>query len=126
MADFAQFVTAAEPALGWSDGTFPAAYERNCEEGKLSVLDHDPVAIKTLEMLDRKHEGVFQGTMTELLAELNQGAYRYNRSYGWPKDPRSMGAAIRRITPALRSVGIVVARHREGKMGKRIVTIRKA
>src|SRR5207245_1249553 len=44
MADFAIWVTAAEPACPWEAGSFLRAYARNRRNAEEAVLDGDPVA----------------------------------------------------------------------------------
>lgn len=44
MADFARFVTAAEPALGWADGAFMEAYAANRTDVAAAALDASAVA----------------------------------------------------------------------------------
>ncbi len=48
MADFARWVTAAEPALGWPDGAFMAAYDANREAVGDAAIDGNAVATAIL------------------------------------------------------------------------------
>lgn len=112
MADFARFVTAAETALGWSSGTFMAAYERSRKETNAALADGDSVvrAIRQF-MADRS---AWQGLMSDLYRELDaiDGA---NRSTDWPGAARWFGDRLRRAAPTLRSLGIEVRNRRQAR-----------
>ena len=69
MADFAEWATAAEPALGWPSGAFLAAYTANRDSANDLALDADVIVAPLRQFIDRK--GEWQGTASELLAELN-------------------------------------------------------
>src|SRR6185312_15987157 len=51
MADFAKWATAAEPALGWAQGAFMVAYNRNREAANELALEASPIASKLVELL---------------------------------------------------------------------------
>ena len=112
MADFATFVTAAEPALGWSDGAFMNAYSRNRDLGREIVLEADSVvqAILSWNPVD------WDGTATELLAELEDHApVSVVRSQYWPKSASMLSNKLKRHVPVLRAMGINVEWTSEGK-----------
>ncbi len=116
MADFAAWVTAAEPVLGWDSGAFLAAYMGNRENANETAIEASPVgpAIKGL-MHSRDH---WQGTARELLAKLedHHADEKTRRRRDWPGNPRAMGAALRRIAPNLRNAEIGVTFYpRQGK-----------
>jgi hypothetical protein len=110
MADFARWVAAAEPTLGWPAGTFLDAYSGKRAEAHELTLEASVIA-PYVRLLAR--EG-FVGTATELLRRLdeqggeNLGELRRN---GWPKDARRLSGALRRIAPDLRAVGLGVDFH---------------
>jgi hypothetical protein len=106
MADFAEWVTAAEPGLGWASSSFMAAYSGNRQDATALTLDANPVAAKVCKLAA---DGGFEGTMTELLAKLNKGADEVlTRQGDWPKTARGLGGQLRRLVPGLRAVGVQV------------------
>jgi hypothetical protein len=121
MADFAVWVTAAEPALGWEPGTFMKAYSGNREAANELALDASPVSMPIRSLVDRKP---WTGTATELLKVLDAlvGDAVTNRK-SWPKTGRTLSNTISRLAPNLRAVGIEISRSRNGRA--RLITIKK-
>jgi hypothetical protein len=106
MADFAEWVTAAESGLGWAPGTFMAAYAGNRADANLLALDANPLSGPVRALVD---EGDFEGTVTALLNALLEGADdAVTRQPGWPKSARTLSGLLRRLTPNLRAVGVQV------------------
>jgi hypothetical protein len=107
MADFAKWIAAAEPALGWRRGTFLAAYRRNRGEAAASTIDADPVSIAAQKLVH--HEGAWDGSASELLARLADWAGdRVVHGRSWPKTANLLSNRLRRAAPALRAWGIEV------------------
>lgn len=107
MADFAHWITAAEPALPWESGRFMEAYERNQKEALNILLESDILA--TIISSFMKPGKTWEGTATELLDELREFApdeTAGNRSF--PKAANTLTNRLRRIAPSLRSEGIDV------------------
>jgi hypothetical protein len=104
MADFARWVSAAEPALGWAPGTFLAAYQRNHRAANDIALESAPVARLLLAVLQSR--GGWSGIAAELLDVLNEQACdEVRRQSTWPKDARSMAGQLKRLAPNLRRAG---------------------
>lgn len=96
MADFAKWIIAAGPTLGWKDpAEFLDAYTANQDEATTTVLDGDIVveAIKALKFKD----GEWSGQLKELLAFVPDHKYK-------PKSPRGLRGVLRRLAPALRRI----------------------
>src|SRR5262249_29460767 len=87
LADFAQWVVAAEPALGWPRGAFLAAYQRNRADAGRLALEADCVAPILLALLSER--GGFEGTCQGLLEMLN-GRAGDRPPRGWPATPRGL------------------------------------
>jgi hypothetical protein len=123
MADFARWVVAAEPALGWPSGSFLKAYTGNRDAVHEIALDAAVIVPPMRTMLE---SGEFLGTATELLDRLagivGESA---TRRKGWPGNATSLSRELARIAPNLRSVGIEVERRRESH-GRRLIAIRIA
>jgi len=125
MADFATWVTAAEPALGWEAGAFLDAYAVNREQAHELALDGSALASAIRELLPESG-GTWQGTSSELLDTLVQRVGRDEtdrllKRKAWPASPRGLAGDLRRLAPNLRAVGIEVTFEREAR--RRLITI---
>jgi len=108
MADFAVVGMAAEEALGWEPGRFMAAYVQSRDLADYQALEASVIGAPVQDLV--AHLGSWEGTATALLEKL-EGGYADDKVRGqkwWPQDGRGMGAALRRIAPNLRAIGIAV------------------
>jgi len=106
MADFAIWVVAAEPALGWDDGTFINAYNANRSAANGLALESSPVVPFIRRLVEL---GSWTGTSTDLLKRLNGLADdRVQRLKSWPKAGNTLSGILRRLAPNLRADGIDV------------------
>jgi hypothetical protein len=123
MADFAVWVTAAEPALGWKAGTFLAAYNSKRAATNDLALDASPVAAAVKKLIEEKP---WEGTAGELLTALNSLVpEKDTKAKQWPKNPLALSNILRRLAPNLRVAGTEVAFSRTpGKNSKRLLSIR--
>jgi hypothetical protein len=115
MADFAIWVTAAEEALGWPQGTFLAAYTENRAQADMVALQASVIAGPV--WLFAHHHWLLRqkpwvGTATKLLAELEKGVDETTQAQrsrnGWPRAPHILSGALKRIAPSLRKCGLDV------------------
>jgi hypothetical protein len=125
MADFAVFVTAAEEALGWSSGSFLAAYEANRAQGNDLALDANPVGVAVRLLVDN-HNGEWTGTAENLRTEAGSFASdEVRRGRFWPQTAWAMSNQLTRLTPNLRAAGIAVTRERANDAARtRLITLR--
>ena len=108
MADFCEWVCAAEPTLGWEPGTFLEIYRRNRADANTLAREATPVVPPLMELLEGSG-GEWQGTATELHEALSSlVSEKMQRSKPWPKSGRSTSASLNRLAPNLRHVGIWV------------------
>lgn len=123
MADFAAFATAAEGALGWTSGTFKAAYEQNAKEALEVALEADPVAIAVKALMaDRTN---WSGTPTLLYHDLRSlVGEQVQRTQDWPKAANALSSRLRRAAPGLRELGIEVDVDR-GEHARLLTIVRK-
>lgn len=125
MADFARWMVAAEPGLGWQAGTFEAAYAVNRQESVDLAFESDLVAVAVrafVEKLDNEGARSWEGTATELLTELDAVvSEKARQSRKWPKLAAVLGNDLERSAPALRLKNIIVEKT---KSGKRYISIR--
>ena len=126
MADFALWVTAAEPALAWPAGAFMAAYTGNREAANDLTLDASALAGPLRALAGEYTNGAqFMGTATALLAELRTLVDEsVTRQPGWPKSARGLSGALRRLAPNLRAVGVRITFEREaGGQRSRLIQV---
>jgi hypothetical protein len=103
MADFAEWIVAAEPALGWEEGAFLSAYQANRKEANDVTVDASPIGRYLVSL------GTWSGTAAELLDRLTALSKEQERkSKSWPQSPRGLSNAVRRLLPSLRQAGIEV------------------
>jgi hypothetical protein len=115
MADFARWVTAAEPALGMADGAFLRSWQNYRDEALVAALADSPVAMAVKELV--RHQGRWRGTATELLTALERsGGDNMFRDRYLPRTPNRLSNHLRRLAPALRQNGVRIefsrGRHR--------------
>jgi hypothetical protein len=127
MADFARWVSAAEPALGWEKGTFLDTYARHRSEADLDALEHDAVAPLVLRLPGLAASGRWRGTATEMWLALTSLAERAGpRPTGWPKSPSKLTGHLRNVAPLLRAHGVEVASERTSSSRVLVVMHRRA
>lgn len=112
MADFAKWVAAGVPELGFTAGAFMAAYRENIEVGQSAGIESSPVGRAVLNFMGNRID--WNGTAADLQAVLGQCVDESTlRSHAWPKSPRGLSGAVRRLAPALRLAGISIATSRQ-------------
>ena len=121
MADFAQWGEAVLRGLGFSPGSFLDRYYDNRRAACDSALDDNEVA-QALRGMMEPAGGNWRGTASDLLGAL-AGHARQNatKTAQWPKTPKLLSSALRRILPQLRTIGIIVNFERAG--GNRVIAI---
>jgi len=108
MADFALWVTAAAPALGWQPDTFLDAYTGNRASTHEFVVEGSPFAA-TLIAYIKDHPEPWEGRASDLLNALNgQATEETRKQRGWPADATRLSSELRRIAPNLRAIGLAV------------------
>ena len=100
MADFGRWGEAGSRARGGAPGAFLAAYEKNREEATEIALESSPVA-SAVRVLMAGHSP-WTGTAADLLGDLgNLVEPGLRRSASWPKSPRGMAGALKRVMAGL-------------------------
>jgi hypothetical protein len=129
MADFAVRATAMEGAFGWESGSFVEVFEANRQEASEALLANEPLAdaIKqALHYVENMGAAELCGTATELLNRLGTNVDDdTRRSKAWPRGPQVLSRRLRRLAPALRSIGIEYTENEEGHAKKKVKTLRK-
>lgn len=122
MADFARWVTAAEPALGWPSGAFLSTYAGNRRMAVEQSLELDPVGTAVRQLAESEQ---WDGAVGELLERLRPlVADHVRNSRDWPRNARGLSNRLHRPAPALRQVGVLLEFRSRTKKG-RVVSIRK-
>ena len=139
MADFAEFIVAASPALGWESEEFLSAYAENRRDAREEAASASPL-VPVIEALLGRHsvppdpgivgagdpglqslldrapvagERGFDGTATQLLDRLRSICSEAQQRQRWfPATPAAAGAQLRRVAPLLEGRGIVVASYK--------------
>ncbi|MBU8922286.1 MAG: hypothetical protein KOO63_10755 [Bacteroidales bacterium] len=107
MADFDHFAASAAGSWGVSYEQFHGTYRNNRCEAVERGLDTDPLAHAICSFLETLSP--WQGTKCELLSELRGHADTQEALDSLPTNARSLGAKLRRVSPALRIVGIEIS-----------------
>jgi hypothetical protein len=125
MADFALWVTAAEPALGWAPGTFLTAYAGNRGAAAAAALDNS-ILTPALQALAAQGPA-WEGTARQLLEALEAHAdEKLRRQRDWPTSPRKLAGDLRRLAPSLRTAGVDVTFAREaGGQRRRLISLER-
>lgn len=122
LADFAEWVEAAAPALGWESGSFVELMQASRYASSSQAVDGSPVGRLLVDL--SKQEPEWHGQMSDLLEKLKGMADdETRRQRSFPKDATRLSRTIRRLEAPLEvmGVGIEFARSREG----RAVTLRR-
>jgi hypothetical protein len=120
LADFARWVEACAPALGWGAGEFTATCLQVRAELDQQVLGLWPVAPVLDRLLDR-HKGAIETTVGKLLKALNEARGTEDHCVqDWPRTAKALGTELRRFSTSLRRTGIDVTFSSRGREGYRV------
>ena len=109
MADFAQIGEAMHRATGGEPGGWLARYVRHRKDAIRRTIDASPVAHACIEFAESGNRHA--GTVKQLFETLNAraGMHTFERGDYWPRSPKGLADALRRVAPALRQIGIHAA-----------------
>ena len=127
MADFAEWITACEKALGWKSGEFLAAFNENQNEAKATLIENDMFSTALVAMVKAAPENALEITSSLLLSEMERRCgikYPSDRPDGWPRSAKGTRGKVRRIAPALRVMEIEVS-ERRGNDGSKLICFKK-
>ncbi len=127
MADFAQWIVAAEPGLGWEEGSFLPVYLANREDAVQASLEADPIAQAVLKMVeeDMAGHGRWEGSATELLPVLESHvSENVKKSRIWPKTASMLSKRLTQAATILRANGVEIERVKGGRDSRRSIIIR--
>ena len=113
MADFATWVTAAEPGLGWDENSFMDAYMANCAVANQVAIESAQISAPLLKLL--KDCGAWSGTCSDLLDELKSRVpIDVLRHKHWPANAQALSGRLKRLATNLRKIGWAAEWHRDG------------
>jgi hypothetical protein len=138
MASVALFGVAVERAAGWPEGSFMEAYRENIRTADESALESSPI----FEIMQKRITEQWKGTAAELLLLLDQhddhcdlvttlgksctcGMTNILHDNAWPKNARSLSAAIRRLHPNAERQGWKITTVEEGHDKIKTISIEK-
>jgi primase-polymerase (primpol)-like protein len=125
MADFARWVTACEPALGWEREAFLRSYRCNMKDANELALGESPLVAPLWKFLEAHDWKPWQGTASELLDELNKVVdVKVAASDEWPKRANELGGQLRRLAPNLRRTDLEITFIRDG--ARRTIKVAKS
>lgn len=118
MADFARVLAALDKVTGWT--TLPD-YLAATTTAAADVIDGDLFASAVRDLVSQRR--TWSGTASELLAAITPD----KPPRTWPKAPHTASGKLKRITPALLTIGITVSEPmRENGTGRRTFILSKA
>jgi hypothetical protein len=103
MVDFAYLGEAVYQANGIEAGAFVACYRAMRQKGVHRTIESSPIGLALLSFLE-SHPNGWKGKMLELLELLQP--LKPTGETNWPKSAKGMGDALRRLSPALRTIGL--------------------
>ncbi|MCG2778982.1 MAG: hypothetical protein L6406_25180, partial [Desulfobacterales bacterium] len=125
MADFANWIQAAETALPWAEGRFIETYQENRASIIEESINQDLVGNAIKNWIDSwVMQTEWEGSTSDLLDILEKDMGDNTiRSKGWPQDASSLSRRLNSQTKFLRQTGIEIEKCRKGN--DRTVIIRK-
>jgi len=108
LADAAQWITACEIALGMKGG-FVKAHKRNQLRAIADGIEASPVGSAICKLMEDKLR--WSGVPTELESKLCRLTdYSITNSQLWPQSLKGLRNIIKRLTPSLRLMGIIITK----------------
>ncbi|MDX5572884.1 ATP-binding protein [Streptomyces sp. ID01-9D] len=108
MADFARVLAAVDKVQGWNT---LGSYKASARDAVTDVLDGEPFAQAVVALVDRAGADGLVLTASELLERVPTPDKLPKK---WPKDSTRAGGQLKRLAPALRTVGIEVDDSKRG------------
>jgi hypothetical protein len=102
MADFARVLAAVDQVKGWKT---LESYKATAREAVADVLEGEPFAQAVVALVDRAGPAGLTVTASELLERVPTPDKLPKK---WPKDSTRAGGQLKRLAPALRTIGIEV------------------
>lgn len=104
LIEFVHFGMAIAEAMGESKESFLAQFNESREESIARTIDASPVASAIIEWFEVSRRRTTVLPLKELFLKVE--SHRPTNTDAWPRSPKGFGDALRRISPALRQMGI--------------------
>jgi hypothetical protein len=112
IASCAKLVTAAERAMGWTEGEFCQAVFATQAVGRVQSIESSAVASSVMTLMDGRDE--WTNSATELLDQLSKVAGdRVSHSRDWPTRPEQVTTELQAHAHALHAAGLLVESGRQ-------------
>ena len=115
MADFAELGELIARCLGYKEGKFTEAYNRNIGFTNEEAIDSNPTATAITILMTT--QPTWAGKAEDLRIKLNELVSQKKELFGlthskdWPKTPHALSNRLNEIIPNLNEIGVVI--HRE-------------
>ncbi|MEU3204252.1 ATP-binding protein [Streptomyces cyaneofuscatus] len=113
MADFARILAAVDQVKGWDT---MGSYRASARDAVADVLDGEPFAQAVLALVDKAGPEGLTLTTQQILDKVDTPDKLPKK---WPKDSTRAGGQLKRLAPALRTIGIEVDDSQRGPAPKR-------
>jgi hypothetical protein len=113
MADFARVLAAVDQVQGWKT---MESYKASARDAVADVLDGEPFAQAVVALVDRAGPEGLTLTTQQILDQVDTPDKLPKK---WPKDSTRAGGQLKRLAPALRTIGIEVDDSQRGPAPKR-------
>lgn len=113
MADFARILAAVDQVMSWNT---MGSYRASARDAVADVLDGEPFAQAVLALVDQAGPAGLTLTTQQILDSV---ATPDKPPKKWPKDSTRAGGQLKRLAPALRTIGIEVDDSQRGPAPKR-------
>lgn len=113
MADFARVLAAVDQVQGWNTVD---SYQTSARDAVADVLDGEPFAQAVAALVDRAGDDGIRMTTQQILDAVDTPEKPPKK---WPKDSTRAGGQLKRLAPALRTIGIEVDDSQRGPAPKR-------
>jgi putative DNA primase/helicase len=116
MADFAEWIVACAPGLGWEPEEALRAFMDNQKDAQEGAFEANPVAVAVYKLAKNCHPEQWRGTPTELLDALIPHVSENLRRNGkyWPVTAQGMSNKLERAASLLRSRNVYFERTHSG------------
>lgn len=114
MADFALWVEAAAPAMGWAPGQFLELYNDQSHYSAQVEIEGSPVA-SALMMYLQEHGRIEHTSLLSILqslSDIHTDMGRRKPDKEWPTTETKLGREFSRIAPAIRDRGFTIEKRR--------------
>ncbi|MFF4735105.1 ATP-binding protein [Streptomyces sp. NPDC002536] len=113
MADFARVLAAVDTVTGWST---LESYKATARDAVADVLEGEPFAQAVVQLVDASGPNGLTLTAGQILETVETPEKLPRR---WPKDATRAGGQLKRLAPALRTIGIEVDDSQRGPRPKK-------